>query len=83
MDESPYGPTAYIRPRVPIVLEEGEGDWGAYVPSIPVCAALGKTREEVLHNIEVALSEHLQELHDDAIKEEIAELQTEGAAEDK
>jgi len=33
--------------RYMIVIEEGETSFGAYVPDLPGCVAVGKTAEEV------------------------------------
>lgn len=71
---SSYGETATVRPRVTVVPEEGDDNWGAYVPGVPVTLATGKTREDVLRNIEEALNELFQFHHEEAMAEEAAEL---------
>ena len=34
-----------------LVIERGENSWGADVPDLPGCVAVGETREEVLQLI--------------------------------
>jgi predicted RNase H-like HicB family nuclease len=65
--------TATVRPRVTVVLEDGDDNWGAYVPAVPVTLATGKTRGDVLRNIEEALTELFQLHHEEAMAEEVAE----------
>ena len=35
-----------------VVIEKGENSYGAHVPDLPGCVAVGETREEVLRLIE-------------------------------
>jgi predicted RNase H-like HicB family nuclease len=51
--------------RYMVVLERGETSWGAHVPDLPGCIAVGKTRAEVLRLIRDAI-----ELHIDALKQD-------------
>jgi predicted RNase H-like HicB family nuclease len=51
--------------RYMVVIERGEKSWGAHVPDLPGCAAVGKTRAEVLRLIREAI-----EFHIDGLKQE-------------
>lgn len=51
--------------RFMVVVEEGESSWGAHVPDLPGCVAVGESREEVLALIREAIDEHLQQLRED------------------
>jgi predicted RNase H-like HicB family nuclease len=42
-----------------IVIEEGPASFGATVPDLPGCFAVGRTREEVERLIEQAIAEHI------------------------
>lgn len=48
--------------RYMIVIEKGETSWGAYVPDLPGCVAVGKTEEEVKLLIQEAIEFHLEDL---------------------
>ncbi|MCB0227932.1 MAG: type II toxin-antitoxin system HicB family antitoxin, partial [Anaerolineae bacterium] len=41
-----------------VVIEEGEDSYGAYVPDLPGCVAVGDTRDEVLTLIQEAIVLH-------------------------
>lgn len=45
-----------------VVYERGEGNWSAYSPDVPGCAAAGETREEVERLFIEALEFHLDGL---------------------
>lgn len=45
-----------------VVIERGPKSFGAYVPDLPGCVAVGKTRPEVVNLIEEAIAFHLQDL---------------------
>jgi predicted RNase H-like HicB family nuclease len=51
--------------RYAVVVEEGENSFGAYVPDLPGCAAVGETREEVLRLIREAVEFHIEGLRED------------------
>jgi predicted RNase H-like HicB family nuclease len=51
--------------RYAVVVEEGENSFGAYVPDLPGCAAVGETREEVLQLIQEAIEFHIEGLRED------------------
>jgi predicted RNase H-like HicB family nuclease len=48
--------------RYMVVIEEGETSWGAYVPDLPGCVAVGETEKEVKHLIQEAIQFHLEDL---------------------
>ena len=47
-----------------IVIEEGPHSFGAYVPDLPGCVAVGETEEEVRQLIKEAIEFHLEDLAD-------------------
>ena len=51
--------------RYAVIVEEGESSFGAYVPDLPGCAAVGETREEVLRLIQEAIEFHIEGLRED------------------
>lgn len=51
--------------RYAVIVEEGESSFGAYVPDLPGCAAVGETREEVLQLIQEAIEFHIEGLRED------------------
>lgn len=50
--------------RYLVVIEEGPSSFGAYVPDLPGCIAVGESREEVLSSIHEAMEMHLEGLRD-------------------
>lgn len=42
-----------------VILEKGPTSWGAYVPDLPGCVSVGKTRQEALRLIREAIEFHL------------------------
>jgi predicted RNase H-like HicB family nuclease len=50
--------------RYLVVVEEGASSFGAYVPDLPGCIAVGESREEVLATIQEAIEMHLEDLRD-------------------
>jgi predicted RNase H-like HicB family nuclease len=48
--------------RYMVVIERGESSWGAHVPDLPGCVAVGETREEVLRIIREAIEFHIEGL---------------------
>lgn len=50
-----------------VVIEQGEESYGAYVPDLPGCVAVGETREEVLDLIQEAIVLHLEMLKEDGL----------------
>ena len=53
--------------RYTVVLERGETSWGAHVPDLPGCAAVGETREEVFRLIRQAIEFHIDGLQQDGL----------------
>lgn len=45
-----------------VVIEEGKNSWGAYVPDLPGCVAVGETEAEVRQLIQEAIEFHLEDL---------------------
>ncbi|MBU1188582.1 MAG: type II toxin-antitoxin system HicB family antitoxin [Gammaproteobacteria bacterium] len=48
-----------------VILEEGPQSWGAYVPDLPGCVAVGETRGEALDLIREAIEFHLDGMKED------------------
>ena len=48
-----------------IVIERSSNGYGAYVPDLPGCVALGETEAEVRQLIREAIEYHLEALRDD------------------
>jgi predicted RNase H-like HicB family nuclease len=48
-----------------IFEKEPRSDWGAYVPDLPGCVAVGKTREEVQGLIAGAIALHIRGMRED------------------
>jgi predicted RNase H-like HicB family nuclease len=46
--------------RYMVVVEEGPSSFGAYVPDLPGCVAVGKSQQEVLKLIQEAIEFHLE-----------------------
>lgn len=51
--------------RYLVVVEKGPTSFGAYVPDLPGCIAVGETREEALASIQEAIEFHLEGLRED------------------
>ena len=45
-----------------VVIEKGEASYGAHVPDLPGCIAVGQSREEVLGLIREAIELHIEGL---------------------
>ena len=50
--------------RYSVVYEHGDTSWGAYVPDLPGCVAVGATRAEVENLIVEAIGAYLNDLRD-------------------
>ena len=48
-----------------VVIEQGPSSYGASVPDLPGCIAVGQTREEVERLIEEAIALHIAGLRED------------------
>lgn len=53
--------------RYMVVIERGESSWGAHVPDLPGCIAVGETRDEVVRFIREAISLHIEDLRRDGL----------------
>jgi predicted RNase H-like HicB family nuclease len=51
--------------RYLVVVEKGPTSFGAYVPDLPGCIAVGDSRDEVLASIHEAIEFHLEGLKQD------------------
>ena len=51
--------------RYMVVVERGETSWGAHVPDLPGCVAVGESREDVLRLIREAIEFHIDGLKQD------------------
>ena len=51
--------------RYAVVIERGKKNYGAYVPDVPGCVAVGDTVQEALANIREALEFHFEGMRDD------------------
>ena len=47
-----------------VVIEKGKGGYGAYIPDLPGCVAVGDSKEEVLQLIGEAVELHLEMLEE-------------------
>ena len=50
-----------------VVIERGESSWGAHVPDLPGCAAVGESRDEVVDLIREAIALHIDALRRDGL----------------
>lgn len=48
-----------------VIVEKGEHSFGAYVPDLPGCIAVGESREEVMRLIREAIEFHVGGLRED------------------
>lgn len=48
--------------RYVVVIEKGETSYGAYVPDLAGCVAVGRTEKEVKRLIQEAIEFHLKDL---------------------
>ncbi|MDJ0845204.1 type II toxin-antitoxin system HicB family antitoxin [Crocosphaera sp.] len=48
--------------RYAVIIEKGRFHYGAYVPDLPECSAVGQTVEEVKTSIYASISAHLNSL---------------------
>ena len=53
--------------RYMVVVERGATSWGAHVPDLPGCMAVGETREEVLRLVRGAIEFHIDGLKQDGL----------------
>ena len=50
-----------------VVIEQGPSSFGAYVPDLPGCVAVGDSRAEVTHLIHEAIEFHLEGMQEDGL----------------
>lgn len=50
-----------------VILEKGEGSYGAYVPDLPGCIAVGETRDEAMALIQAAIEFHIEGLREQGL----------------
>jgi predicted RNase H-like HicB family nuclease len=50
-----------------VVIEKGETSYGAYVPDLPGCVAVGETLEEVEQLIREAVQFHIEGLQEEGL----------------
>ncbi|HEV3018144.1 MAG TPA: type II toxin-antitoxin system HicB family antitoxin [Burkholderiaceae bacterium] len=50
-----------------VVVERGPTSFGAYVPDLPGCVAVGETRQEVLTLIRQAIEFHIEGLRENGL----------------
>jgi predicted RNase H-like HicB family nuclease len=48
-----------------VIIEQGESSYGAFVPDLPRCIAVGESRKEVLKLIKEAIEFHIEGLKED------------------
>jgi len=48
--------------RYMVVIEKGSSSYGAFVPDLPGCIAVGETEAEALMHIEEAIQFHLEDM---------------------
>jgi predicted RNase H-like HicB family nuclease len=48
-----------------VVIEKGESSFGAYVPDLPGCVAVGETRADAMTLIREAIEFHLEGMRED------------------
>lgn len=48
-----------------VIIERGPSSFGAYVPDLPGCVAVGNTRDEVMTLIQEAIEFHIEGLKED------------------
>ena len=53
--------------RYAIVIEKGQGNYGAYVPDLPGCVGTGDTLEEMRREIAEAIAFHIEGLRADGL----------------
>ena len=53
--------------RYMVVIERGDTSWGAHVPDLPGCVAVGETRVEVLRLIREAIELHIDGLRQNGL----------------
>ncbi|MEO7798780.1 MAG: type II toxin-antitoxin system HicB family antitoxin [Opitutaceae bacterium] len=47
-----------------VIVEQGETSFGAYVPDLPGCVAVGESRDEAMDLIREAIELHIESLRE-------------------
>jgi predicted RNase H-like HicB family nuclease len=47
-----------------VIIEEGDTSFGAYVPDLPGCVAVGESRDEAMGLIHEAIQMHIESLRE-------------------
>jgi len=47
-----------------VIVEQGDTSFGAYVPDLPGCVAVGETRDEAMSLIREAIELHIESLRE-------------------
>jgi predicted RNase H-like HicB family nuclease len=50
-----------------VIIEKGETSFGAYVPDLPGCVAVGETKEEAKQLIHEAIEFHLEGMKEEGL----------------
>jgi predicted RNase H-like HicB family nuclease len=50
-----------------VIIEKGETSFGAYVPDLPGCVAVGETKEEAKQLIHEAIEFHLEGMREEGL----------------
>ena len=53
--------------RYVVIVEQGENGFGAYVPDLPGCVAVGETKDEALRLIQGAIELHLEKMREEGL----------------
>jgi len=53
--------------RYLVVIEESQNSFGAYVPDLPGCIAVGESREEAMRLIQEAIEFHIEGIKEDGL----------------
>ena len=59
----------------PIILKKSEEGYAVGCPALPGCWSQGKTEEEAIENIKVAINEYLEVLRESFAKEASREIE--------
>lgn len=57
--------SGFEKMRYPVIYEKSENGWGAYIPDLPGCVALGFTIEEAKRLIQESVELHLRAMRED------------------
>lgn len=47
-----------------VIVEQGDTSFGAYVPDLPACVAVGESRDEAMQLIREAIEMHIESLRE-------------------